>query len=244
MPATAVTYEFLGLGRPLPTGGATARVHAALREAIVQLDLKPGAFLDKQAIAERLGVSRFPVGEAMNRLAAEGLVDIIPQSGSRVALIRISDARENMFLRRALEADTVRNIARSIPSTLIEQLNTNLRYQRAAIEAQDLKGFHDFDLAFHAALQDHLGFNRVRGAVETARLALDRTRRLLNTQRRLELTLEEHRSIVAALADGDGDAAARAMQQHLDAVMAELESFARSKPDLFADLNTTGVRER
>lgn len=244
MPATAVTYEFLGLGRPLPAGGATARVHAALREAIVQLDLKPGAFLDKQAIAERLGVSRFPVGEAMNRLAAEGLVDIIPQSGSRVALIRISDARENMFLRRALEADTVRNIARSIPSTLIEQLNTNLRYQRAAIEAQDLKGFHDFDLAFHAALQDHLGFNRVRGAVETARLALDRTRRLLNTQRRLELTLEEHRSIVAALADGDGDAAARAMQQHLDAVMAELESFARSKPDLFADLNTTGVRER
>ena len=244
MPASAVTYEFLGLGPLPPKGGATARVHAALREAIVQLDLKPGEFLDKQAIAARMNVSRFPVGEALNRLAAEGLVDIVPQSGSRVALIKISDARENMFLRRALEAEAVRIIAPDVSSTLIEQLNTNLRYQQAAIEAQDLKGFHEFDLSFHAALQTQLGFDRVRGAVETARLGLDRIRRLLNTRRRLGLTLAEHQAIVNALAARDGGAAAMAMHRHLDAVMAELESFALATPDLFADLNATGVRER
>jgi GntR family transcriptional regulator, rspAB operon transcriptional repressor len=118
MPASAVTYEFLSPGRGVAPGGATARVHAALREAIVQLDFRPGEFLDKQAIAARMGVSRFPVGEAMNRLAAEGLVDIVPQSGSRVALIKISDARENMFFRRALEVETVRTIAGASPSAL------------------------------------------------------------------------------------------------------------------------------
>ena len=74
MPVAAVTYDFLSPGRTAAKG-ATVRVHAALREAIVQLDLKPGEYLDKQAIAARMGVSRFPVGEAMNRLAAEGLVD-------------------------------------------------------------------------------------------------------------------------------------------------------------------------
>lgn len=243
MSVSAVTYDFLNAGRGLPKGGATARVHAALREAIVQLDLKPGEFLDKQAISARMGVSRFPVGEAMNRLAAEGLVDIIPQTGSRVALIKISDARENIFLRRALEAETVSLIAKAPPAALIEQLTTNLRYQQAAIEAQDLKGFHDFDLAFHAALQDNLGFDRVRNSVETARLGLDRIRRLLNTRRRLEVTLAEHSAILAALVAHDGDAAARAMHRHLDAVMAELESFALATPELFADLNTTGVRE-
>ena len=193
MPATAVTYEFLSAGRGAAPGGATARVHAALREAIVQLDFRPGEFLDKQAIAARMGVSRFPVGEAMNRLAAEGLVDIVPQSGSRVALIKISDARENMFFRRALEVETVRTIADASPSALLDQLRSNLRYQQAAIEAQDLKGFHGFDLAFHAALQDQLGYERVRNATETARLGLDRVRRLLNTRRRLEHTLAEHR---------------------------------------------------
>ncbi len=202
----------------------------------MQLDLKPGEFLDKQAIAARLGVSRFPVGEAMNRLAAEGLVDIIPQSGSRVALIKISDARENMFFRRALEVETVRTVTAS--PTLLDQLRSNLRYQKAAIDAQDLKGFHGFDLAFHAALQDQLGYERVRSATETARLGLDRVRRLLNTRRRLELTLAEHEAVVTALEAGDGEAAGRAMHRHLDAVLAELESFAMDRPELFADLNT------
>lgn len=243
MPENAVTYEFLSQGRPVPKGGATARVYAALREAIVQLDLRPGEVLDKPAIALRMGVSRFPVGEAMTRLAAEGLVDIIPQSGSRVALIKISDARENMFLRRALELETVRAIAQTASPSLIEQLQTNLRYQQAAIAAKDLKGFHDFDLAFHAALQDHLGFERVRTVAETARLGLDRIRRLLNTRRRLDLTLAEHKAILSAIAARDGEAAGCAMGHHLDAVMAELESFARERPELFADLNTTGARD-
>lgn len=242
MPVAAVTYDFLSPSR-IPARGATARVHAALREAIVQLDLKPGEFLDKQAIAARMGVSRFPVGEAMNRLAAEGLVDVIPQSGSRVALIKISDTRENMFLRRALEVETVRRLAPHASDGLIKQLASNLRYQKAAIAAQDLKGFHGFDLAFHALLQDHLGFERVRSATETARLGLDRVRQLLNTRRRLELTLAEHASILAALEAHDGHAAADAMYRHLDAVMAELETFARERPELFADLNSTGELE-
>lgn len=242
MSAAAVTYDFLSPGR-VSARGATARVHGALRAAIVQLDLKPGEFLDKQAIATRMGVSRFPVGEAMNRLAAEGLVDVIPQSGSRVALVKISDARENMFLRRALEVETVRRLAPQASTSLTEQLARNIRYQRAAIDAKDLKGFHGFDLAFHALLQDHLGFERVRNATETARLGLDRVRQLLNTRRRLDLTLAEHTAILAALEAHDGEAGARAMYGHLEAVMAELETFARERPELFADLNSMGGHE-
>ena len=238
MPDGAVPYEFLSPGRTAAKGGATARVHAALRDAIVQLDLKPGEFLDKQAIAARMGVSRFPVGEAMNRLAAEGLVDIVPQSASRVALVKLSDARESMFLRRALEVETVRSIAATASPVLIEALSSNLRYQKAAIDAQDLKGFHGFDLAFHAALQDQLGFERVRSTAETARLGLDRVRRLLNTRRRLDLTLGEHQAILDALMQQNAEAAAAAMHRHLDAVLDELESFAAERPELFADLAT------
>ena len=244
MSAADVTYDFLSVGGNPPKGGATARVHAALREAIVLLDLKPGEFLDKQAIASKLGVSRFPVGEAINRLAAEGLVDIMPQSGSRVALIKISDARESMFLRRALEIETVRRVAATASTALLEQLHSNLRYQQAAIESGDRNGFHGFDLAFHAMLLDHLGFERIRFAVDTARLGLDRVRRLLNTRRRLELTLDEHRAIVAAVEVRDGSAGARTMNEHLEAVLAELESFARDRPELFADLNTAGGNTR
>ena len=98
-----------------PTGGATDRIVGALREAIVTLELQPGSPLDKSALAARFGVSRFPVAEALNRLKDEGLVDIRPQSGSTVSLIRLADIRENMFLRRALEAETVALLAARNP---------------------------------------------------------------------------------------------------------------------------------
>ncbi|MFO1122232.1 MAG: GntR family transcriptional regulator [Hyphomicrobiales bacterium] len=240
MPVSAVTYDFLTPDRAAGKSGATARSYALLREAIVSLDLRPGEALDKQAIAARLGVSRFPVAEAMSRLASEGLVEIVPQSGSRVARIRIADARENMFLRRALEVETARRVAETASAGLIAALRQNLRYQQAAIDSADPRGFHRFDLDFHAMLQDHLGFSRVRGATETARLGLERVRRMLNTRRRLEDTKAEHAAIAQAIEAGDGAAAAAAMNAHLAAVLAELEDFARDRPELFADLTDKG----
>lgn len=238
MSVASVTYDFLEPVRAAVKAGATARVHGALREAIVSFEFKPGEVLDKQAIATRLGVSRFPVGEAMNRLAAEGLVDIIPQSASRVALMKISDARENMFLRRAIEVEAVRTLAKTSASGMIGPLRQNLKYQKAAIASGDRNGFHDFDLGFHAILLDTLGFERVRISADTARLGLERVRRMLNSKRRQQDSLAEHLRIVDALEARDADQAGQAMERHLGSVMTELEAFARQRPELFADLNT------
>lgn len=240
MSVAAVTYDFLRPGRTAAKGGASARVHAALRQAIVSLELKPGEFLDKQAIATRLGVSRFPVGEALSRLDAEGLVEIVPQSGSRVALIRIADARENMFLRRAIETEAVRTLTKTLSADRIDEMKQNLRYQAAAAGSGDRNGFHRFDLQFHAMLLDALGFERVTAAAETARHGLERVRRMLSSRRRQEVTLDEHRAIVEALERRDQNAAVKAMQAHLDAVLTELEAFGRQRPELFADLNSEG----
>ena len=240
MPNAAVTYDFLEAPPVLARGGATQRVQAALRAAIVQLELKPGALLDKQAIAQRMGVSRFPVAEALGRLAAEGLVEIMPQSGSRVALIRLSDARENMFLRRAIETEALRVLTPTLNAAVIAAMKQNLRYQEAAAASADHEGFYRFDVSFHETLLDALGFARVRSAAQSARLGLERVRRLLNTRRHPDLTLDEHRLIVAALERRDGPAAAAAMETHLAAVMTELELLALERPDLFADLASTG----
>src|SRR3954451_17309728 len=107
----ANSYAFLDRIEQAQRGGATGRVVEAPREAIATLELRPGAALDKTAICERLGLSRFPVSEALTRLQAEGLVEIQPQRGSIVSLIRLVDARENMFVRRAFEVEAVRSLA-------------------------------------------------------------------------------------------------------------------------------------
>jgi DNA-binding GntR family transcriptional regulator len=217
------------------TGGATDRIVETLREAIVTLELRPGVVLDKATLTTRFGVSRFPVAEALNRLKAEGLVDIRPQSGSTVSLIRLADVRENMFLRRALEAEIVAFLAERSDAALTAELKRNLRYQNAAVDADDRPGFHRLDLSFHDLLIGAAGFPRVRAMVENARLALDRVRRLLASPRRHVVTFQEHVAIVDAIAAGKAEAARTAMLAHIEAVMVELEAFSQTHPQVFAD---------
>src|SRR5262245_16544790 len=137
MEAKAKSYDFLENVRIPSRGGATLRVVDALREAIVSLELEPGTMLDKAALCERLGVSRFPISEALSRLQSEGLVEIQPQKGTIVSLIRLSDARENMFVRRSLETEAVRQLAGSISDDTLTALRRNLRYQKTAVDAGD-----------------------------------------------------------------------------------------------------------
>ena len=73
------------------SGSLAQRVYEALRISILAMDLPPGTPLKKQVICEQLGVSRSPVTEAITKLAAEGLVEVVPQSGSRVTKFSISD---------------------------------------------------------------------------------------------------------------------------------------------------------
>jgi DNA-binding GntR family transcriptional regulator len=235
MGAKEKTYDFLDSVRTPQRGGATARVIEALREAIASLELPPGAFLDKAALCARLGVSRFPVSEALSRLQVEGLVKIQPQRGSIVALIRLADARENMFLRRALEVEAVRTLAPIATADLHASLRRNLAKQAAALAAYDRATFHALDLDFHELILDGIAFHKVKQTVEHARISLDRIRRILTSPDIAAATRNEHQRIVEAIETGDGEKAANAMRAHLDAVMVRLMALAEKHPDLFTD---------
>ncbi len=222
-------------GRRRRPFGATARVVDELRHAILSLELEPGASLDKAQLTRRFGVSRFPIAEALNRLKVEGLVEIRPQSGSKVTRIRLSDARENMFLRRALEGEAVAHHAHQHTGQLLAELERNMRYQKVALEADDRAGFHKLDLEFHDILISSVGYPRVRAIAEGARLSLDRARQLLIAPTRHALNFKEHSAIVSSITDGNAAAARGAMTAHLASVMDELEEFARENPTLFCD---------
>jgi DNA-binding GntR family transcriptional regulator len=90
-------------------------------------------------------------------------------------------------------------------------------------------------VALHDTLIDTLGYERVRAAVYAARAKLDRLRLYLCTPARQAATLVEHEHVVAALSGGDAEAAAEAMEVHLENVMAELVRFRPEHPDAFED---------
>ena len=88
-------------------GSLAGRVYLSLKDAILVLKFPPGSILRKGPICDRLGVSRSPVSEAITRLSSEGLVDVIPQSATRVAYFSMAEIREGAFLREALELASV-----------------------------------------------------------------------------------------------------------------------------------------
>jgi DNA-binding GntR family transcriptional regulator len=227
-------YQFLDAQAPA-RGSVTQSVTDALRRAIITLELRPGEPLDKNAICSRLGVSRFPVSEALARLQSEGLVDILPQRGSAVSLVRIADVTEYMLIRKALECEAVRVLVGNHTEGLIAELEASLVEQRAAAERDDRELFHAHDLEFHELLLAGMSFTKIKAAIEAARANLDRARRLIITPRRLTYSINEHQAVFDAIVANDAPAAMAAMRAHVDSVMGELFDFARDQPRFFAD---------
>jgi DNA-binding GntR family transcriptional regulator len=224
----------------LTRGSVTTDVTNVIREAIVTLALPPGSAIDKSLICAELGVSRFPVSEALARLQIEGLVDIAPQRGSTVSLVRLADVREYMLIRKGLESEALRVLIGSHDAGLIEALHATIAAQREAAERDDAEAFHQMDVAFHDIFYRSMRLTKVKTIIDSARANLDRARRLIITPRRLALTIAEHQAIFDGILAQDQGAATRAIRAHIDAVMVELFAFAREHPDLFADGATLG----
>jgi len=233
MPDKRESYGFLAPLERSRRGRTTERVERALRDAIVALDFAPGTFIDKREVCDRLGVSRFPVSEALGRLADEGLVEILPQRGTRAARIRLAEVIEAMLIRRALETMVAEMAARRLPDEALQRLAANLEAQEEAVARGDRPGFHALDLAFHEILVGGLGLARVAAAIDSSRANVDRVRRLLSSPRRHAVTLAEHRALFDAIAARDPAAARRAMEAHLDAVLEELERFSAANAEVF-----------
>jgi DNA-binding GntR family transcriptional regulator len=227
-------YAFLPPLARQGRGGTVQRVQDVVRDAIVRLELPPGTAIDKAALCARLGVSRFPVSEALGRLAAEGFVEVLPQRGTRVARIDLADCRQAMFIRRALEAEAMRAIVPRADAVLLAALDKNLREQEVALGSDHGGRFHQLDLELHELLLGFLGYERVKNAVEAARASLDRARLFMCTPTRQLSTFAEHQAILAAMKRRDPVAAVTAMESHLDAVMDELVDFAGRNPDAVA----------
>ncbi len=211
------------------------QVYGELKEAILAGKLEPTESIDKSALCERLGVSRFPVSAAVSRLAFENLVVIKPQHGSFVARISAADVRERMFIRRALEGEIAAEAARRLPREGLEALGENIARERKAVEAGDWASFYVHDVGFHQALTTHLGLPRSAEILDSVREHLERVRRMQTLPPgRIRGTLAEHAAIFAAIEAGDIESARVAMERHLAETAGQFESFARERPELIS----------
>jgi DNA-binding GntR family transcriptional regulator len=222
--------------RPLSafSGSLGQKVYQSLRQAILSLAYRPGEILRKPEICEALGVSRSPVADAVARLQAEGLVDVVPQAGTFVARFSMQEIREGAFLREAIEVAAIEQVARQISDAQLLLLRRNLTVQAALVGDGDIPGFYAMDAAMHELLLSFTGFPKLSQVAETAWLHVNRARQLiLPVPGRVQATLAEHQAILGALEARDPVAAREAIRSHLRQLVTYLEPLERDRPELF-----------
>lgn len=223
------TLDIIGLDGPLGQ-----RVYATLRTAILEMTLKPGAVLRKGALCDQLGVSRSPVAEALGRLSSDGLVDIIPQSATRVSLFSLAGLLEEHFLREAVEVAAVARVADERSEDQLTRLSRNLRFQALLVEDRDFQGFFEADLEFHQLILSFTGFPKVNLVAEEMTLQLRRARKLMLPEPgRPAQAVAEHKAILNAIEARDVAAARSTMTHHLRQLTQRIVPLEREHPDYF-----------
>lgn len=217
-------------------GGPLAdRVYAALKSAIMAMDIPPGAFIRKSALCDYFGLSRSPVADALAKLSVEGLVDIVPQSGTRVARLSMQAVREDVFLRVTLEVAAASHAALHRTGDVVSRLNRNIEMQKLLVADGAIDEFMRTDIAFHEAIMATTGVSRLPGVVRTVSPSVDRARKLLMPEPgRMADTVDEHVQVATAIEAQDEAAAADAMRHHVCQVLQRLEPLEAARPDLFS----------
>jgi DNA-binding GntR family transcriptional regulator len=205
--------------RPLRVRSVVGLAYDEIRSLIVAGSLAPGSRLAQGDLADRLGISRGSVREALRRLAGDGLVDFEVNRGFFVAEVGLDDVRQRLEARLALEPEIARLAAG-------RRSDEDLAQMRATIEAEALASssdeVHDASRAFHLAVAGatrNQAFTKLLDALWIA----DVGRRLLAQRSRSENwqdhDVEEHRAILAALESGDGERAAKLMGAHVESAV-------------------------
>jgi GntR family transcriptional regulator, rspAB operon transcriptional repressor len=222
-------------------GGGTAggtlaglSVFEVLRERIVSLDLAPGTVLNRAELQVQFSLSSTPIRDALMRLADDGLLEIIPQSVTRVSLIDVELARQALFLRRAVELEVVRTLAGLSDKAFLPELIEFVTVQKGLASAQDVTAFYASDRAFHRRLYELAGAPDLWALVRQRSGHIDRIRRLdLPAVGKMAQIVRDHGSIIAAVATGDATSAQLQMRDHLSRSIGLSQALQDAHPTYF-----------
>ncbi|MBC6718573.1 GntR family transcriptional regulator [Aurantimonas sp. DM33-3] len=193
------------------------RICLAIRRAIIERALAPGDKLPEDALGERFGVSRTIARQALGQLAGEGLVDLRRNRIAVVATPTFEEARDTFDIRVELERLVVRHLAGALGPEQIAELNAHIAAQDKAAggpEAASIRLATDFHVLLARMTGKPILIRYVSEVAYRSGLSLSAYGRPHSP----ECAVNEHRSLVEALANGNRDAAMRLMAGHLEAV--------------------------
>jgi len=225
--------ETMRINRRLPI---VPQVHSTLHHLIVHCVLPPGSPIREKDLSEQMEVSRTPIREALLQLEKEGLVEIYPQSGTRISKISMEEVRESHFIREAMESATVRFAAQQGDSELHKQLNTRLQEFEAALGTAETDLLFELDELFHKTIAEFRFQNRLWKITNIAKSHMDRVRHLtLPLPKRIYEIADEHQRVTDCIIQHQPEEAVRAIQDHLSVIFFDIERIRAEHSEYFVE---------
>lgn len=204
-------------------GSLADRAYEALKEAIVNRTLHPGALLNEERLAEELGISRTPLRTALQRLHHEHLLASAPGKGFMVASLNRRDMGHVFLMRRLLEPAAARLAAGRRTERDVSLLRDAVVAQQEAVEAGDYLRFLRHDEEFHLTIASVSENPYLQSAIRTMQvhghrfLVLDK-----HIHGRAPDSIREHAALISAIERRDGDGAEDLMRQHVQRTESKL----------------------
>jgi len=208
------------------------RAVAVTRERILTGEYEPGARLRLHQVAGEAGVSLIPVREALRILEAERLVVTVPNKGARVADLSFEDMRDLYATRILLEAAALRT-ARPLAKEDADAIRKTLSDMKAAYEADDQDRMLVLHRQFHFGLYEQTTSPWLSYLIDILWKHTERYQRL-SIPLRHDGADAEHQRVFRALEKGDNEAAARALEVHLESTARLVESGYQAGAELRA----------
>lgn len=206
----------LGRDGPITRRSLHDEVVERIRDMIVEGDLAPGARVPERQLCERFGISRTPLREALKVLASEGMVQLLPNRGARVAALSAADIDELFEVMAGLESLAGELACRRIGKRDLAPIR---RAHDAMVESfanGDLSSYFKLNQEIHRRIVDAAG-NATLEQLHTALAGrVKRARFMANlSPERWRQAVEEHEAIIRALEGRDADGLAQILKMHL-----------------------------
>ena len=219
-------------------GSLADTAYAAIKHKILSLELRPGLFLNEQTLADMIGIGRMPVHQAVQRLKADGLLDVIARKGIVVRTTSFKELLDLFEARLVVEPGIAALAAQRADAGQVKALRALLAQSRGHLDQKlGRRHFMTLDREFHAAIADAAGNAML---AEAQRPLHERSIRVWLVRvwapDGLKDTQREHEAILTAIAGKRSEAARRAMALHLEGLRARIVDGSRQFEELVPEL--------
>jgi DNA-binding GntR family transcriptional regulator len=191
-------------------------IFTTLRDAIIVGELRPGERLMEVKLAEKMGVSRTPVREAIRKLELEGLVDMIPRKGAHVADLSVKDIVDVLEVRASLDGLAALLAAERITDEEIDELNHVNSQFVSFLQKENLQGSIKKDVEFHEIIYRSSRNEKLIQIVSNLREQVQRFRVIYLKDYVNPKELEkEHKDIIDAICSKDSELSRKVAQNHI-----------------------------